>query len=466
MQPSHGHIDIGTPFGSPFLSSPVYKEKERNSFSSRESLMSGGNIVLNDEQSMALKAMESGQNVFLTGYAGTGKSTVVKRFLKDNRKNICALAPTGVAALNIGGDTIHRFFSLGLGIQEPAKLKNWSHRKARAAGKTDIFLIDEVSMVRADLLAAIDERLKSAVKKSEKDLPFGGKQMIFVGDFAQLPPVVKGDEKKYFKDVYGVPYVFAAESWRRGNVETFRLEKVMRSDDPRFLNALNKIRVGNPEGLKPFNDRKGIMPPENTVTITTTNRSADGINADRLNEIKGKGKTYTAVKSGRVRKEPVPSTIGLKIGARVIMVANGYEQKNDSIMLKFVNGDTGTITSLGEECITVKLDRGGEVGVAPHEWEEIEYQYDPLLKNLEKTVTGTFNQLPVRLGWGITIHKSQGMTIPKLTIDFRHRGCFSHGQLYVALSRAIGLEGFWIKGKIRKKDLIVDPNVAVFEAAC
>jgi ATP-dependent DNA helicase PIF1 len=408
-------------------------------------------IKLNNEQQEVLNAVNSGESMFLTGNAGTGKSTVVRKFCQ-NTKGLAVVAPTGVAALNIGGQTIHSFFRLGFGIQDPSELKGIKGPQAKVIAAAKIILIDEISMVRSDLLQAIDARLRFSGAKTE---PFGGKQVIMVGDFAQLPPVVKNDEVQYLNDIYNGPYAFDSPCWN--NLATHTLNQVMRTSDRQFLSALNFIRQGDPQGLDIINDRVQ-EPPDDAVKLTPTNAAANAINEARLKAVKGQLFTYEASLEGKVPTAPAEENLKLKKGARVVVIANIYQEEEGLVA---ANGDTGDVVEIDDTSIKVKIDRTGEtVKITRHTWESIAYTWAN--EKLEKEVVGKFEQYPLRLGWAITIHKSQGMTIPKVCLDLRGGSCFAHGQLYVALSRATGLDGLWLTKAISRRNLIVDQRVTMF----
>jgi ATP-dependent DNA helicase PIF1 len=271
-------------------------------------------IKLNREQQEVLNVMKSGASMFLTGNAGTGKSTVVRE-LCHNAKDLAVVAPTGVAALNIGGQTIHSFFRLGFGIQDPSELKGIKGQQVKVIAAAKTILIDEISMVRSDLLQAIDARLRSYGVKTE---PFGGKQVIMVGDFAQLPPVVKNDEVQYLNDIYNGPYAFDSPCWN--NLAAHTLNQVMRTADQHFLTALNLIRQGDPQGLDIINDRVQDA-PDTAVNLTPTNAAANSINEARLKAVKGQLFTYKASMEGKVPSAPVEENLQLKKGARVVVIA-------------------------------------------------------------------------------------------------------------------------------------------------
>ncbi len=412
----------------------------------------------------AFESMEqTKQNIFLTGKAGTGKSTLLNYFRDHTGKKIVVLAPTGVAAINVKGQTIHSFFGF-----KPNITLNKVGRKYRQDdpkniySKLDAIVIDEISMVRADLLDCIDKFMR--LNGREDKLPFGGIQMIFIGDLYQLPPVVTGEEKILFKTEYGSPYFFSAKVFADFRIKLIELEKIYRQNDSDFIKLLNSIRNNSiqEEGLKKLNQK---LNPEFKsreedfyVYLTTTNAMAENFNREKLSEKKGKEYFLKGDVIGNFDTKYMPTepNLTLKEEAQVMLL-------NNDLMGRWVNGSIGKIISINkdDEIITVKLNEGKKVKVKPHTWEIFNFAYDPKKKRIKSKIVGSFIQYPLKLAWAITIHKSQGKTFDKVIIDIGN-GTFSHGQIYVALSRCTTFEGLILKKPIEKKHILMDYRVVNF----
>ena len=414
--------------------------------------------MLTPEQQTALDAMLSGANVFLTGHAGTGKSFVVQRFKKESQGAVF-LAPTGLAALNIGGSTIHRFFGLPIGPLQPKALYQLSTKAKSAIRQARSIVIDEISMVRADLMQAVDERCRQA---TEVNKPFGGKQLIVVGDFYQLAPVVaKKEEEIWLLQNFGGPFAFNARAWKRAGFQLHDLKKSHRHvGDDGFITALNQVREGDIEGLAFINTNALTKPDAKALVLCTTNRTAEDCNATALARLNGVSVDFQAQLSGSFRPAdaPAPLILSLKPGARVMVVAN--------LEHECVNGDCGEVAHVADEVIQVKLDSGREVKIQRKIWQAVEYT---LIKSrggshLEPRVVGSFVQFPLRLGWAITIHKSQGQTLANVSLDLG-RGTFAEGQLYVGLSRVRSIDTLHLHRHLCAVDLIVSQAVCDFFAS-
>lgn len=421
-------------------------------------------IELNEFFVKALHLMEDGNNhVFITGRAGTGKSTLLDYFRKNTKKNIAVLAPTGVAAVNIKGQTIHSFFNFRPDIT-PYTVKEIRPRNKELYKKLDAIVIDEISMVRADLLDSINEFLKLHGRK--KTMPFGGIKMIFIGDLYQLPPVVTSRERSLFSELYKSPYFFDARVFEDIEMEFLELEKVYRQKDEVFLSILNAIRNNTVTERELADLNKRYIPDfvpdkEFYIHLTTTNSLADSINRKRLHEIRGKEYSYEGFLEGEFKEGdlPAPLVINIKIGSQVMLLNNDSSGR-------WINGSIGRVVDIERQkdepdIIWVELENKEVVDITPYTWEMFEFTFDRDSKTIVSDVVGTFTQYPLRLAWAITIHKSQGLTFDRVIIDIG-RGTFSHGQLYVALSRCTSLEGLVLKRPVMKRHILMDRRVVNF----
>lgn len=421
-------------------------------------------LDINEAFKRALHYMEDTErHVFVTGRAGTGKSTLLGYFRNTTKKNVAVLAPTGVAAVNIKGQTIHSFFNFKPDIT-PHTIKEVRPRDKDIYKKLDAIVIDEVSMVRADLLDCIDGFLRLHGKKKSK--LFGGIQMIFIGDLYQLPPVVTSKEKDLFTEYYKSPYFFDSKAFEGLDAEFIELEKVYRQSDERFIQLLNRIRNNSISDYELEELNKRYIPDfspddEFYIYLTTTNESADRINRERLEEIKAKELTYHGILDGDFGQRDLPTSMVLrvKVGSQVMLL-------NNDPLGRWINGSIGKIAEIEKQkdepdIIWVELEGGVVVDVKPYRWEMFEFNYDKTSKKITSDVIGTFIQYPLRLAWAITIHKSQGLTFDRLIVDIG-KGTFSHGQLYVALSRCTSLKGLILRRPIMKKHIFMDRRVVSF----
>ena len=422
-------------------------------------------IDLNDQFKHALDLMENtSKSVFITGRAGTGKSTLLSYFRHTTRKKVVVLAPTGVAALNVQGQTIHSFFRFKPNItMEQVKRIRFNNDKENIYKKLDAIIIDEISMVRADLLDYVDRFLR--LNRTEIDSPFGGIQMIFIGDLYQLPPVVTSAEKQAFADLYPTPYFYSARVFDSLEMEFVELEKIYRQHDEEFINLLNSIRNRSitEDGLKLLNQRyiPDFEPPPGDfyIYLTTTNALANQTNNKELAKLKGRLHTFTGTIEGEFDPEYLPTAIDLKakVGAQIMML-------NNDAYGRWVNGSIGKITGItqhedGERTIIVELTGGESVEVTPYTWEVSRFFAEE--GQLRSEVIGRFRQYPLMLAWAVTIHKAQGKTFDKVIIDIG-RGTFAHGQMYVALSRCTTLDGIVLKKPVLKKHIWTDYKVVDF----
>ena len=409
---------------------------------------------------------ETGQSLFITGRAGTGKSTLLDYFRQTTPKKVVVLAPTGVAALNVKGQTIHSFFSFRPDIT-PEKVKRLPALKQKLIQSLDTIIIDEISMVRADLLDCVDLALR--LNRGFEDLPFGGLQMILIGDLYQLPPVVTPREQAVFSGHYESPYFFSAGVFRDKNfrLEYIELDKVFRQKDQTFLELLNAIRNRSisEEQLARLNSRclPGFKPKEGEfyITLTSTNEAADDLNQEQLNHLPGETRSYQGEMEGEFDQAYLPTSqvLTLKEGAQVMLLTN------DSYG-RWVNGSIGRIEEIirpeeGAEVIMVRLSSGELVDILPHQWEIFHFEYDQKKNKIVSRVVGIFIQYPLRLSWAVTIHKSQGKTFDRVVVDIG-RGAFAHGQVYVALSRCTSFEGLVLKKPIKKGHILMDYRVVRF----
>lgn len=413
----------------------------------------------------ALAKMENGKAfVFVTGRAGTGKSTLLKHFVQNSKFNVPVLAPTGVAALNVDGETIHRFFKLPPAVTpDIARQEALERKNAGIYRKINALVIDEISMVRADLLDSMDAFLKT-VRKNH--LPFGGVRLIGIGDLYQLPPVIRQDENQAFSRFYSSPYFFSAKVYRMlaelGMVDFAELEKIYRQKDQDFIRILNAIRdrTVSASELITLNARRttGELPPD-SIVLTPTNAAADAINQSRMRQLKAETRSFNGTLQGKFSERDLPTdeNLDLKIGARVMCVANDQAGR-------FVNGSLGWVTGLDEThaSATVLLDGKKEpITIESYTWNMFRTKYVKSSDTLERQQIGSFKQLPLRLAWAVTIHKSQGKTFEKVALDLGS-GAFAAGQVYVALSRCTSLEGLQLVKPVTFSQIKLDATIVDF----
>ena len=419
-------------------------------------------VSLNPQQREILQGMEDTlDHLFITGRAGTGKTTLLHEFVATTAKRVAVCAPTGVAALAIGGQTIHSLLRLPLGIIGDRELGFIPKESLAVLANLDALVIDEVSMVSADVVDAIDRRLRQA--KRRRNSPFGGIQMIMFGDPYQLSPVVSGQaEKAYFLDHYRSSWFFDAKVWLNTEMTTFELDTIHRQADGEFRAVLNALREGrmDPKMGRMLNER-GMREPDDPelITLTTTNASVTRINSIALERLEGKAKIAHADIEGdfcSTSAYPADEQRVLKPGARVMFLRNDTAGPDGP---RFVNGTIGTVTKITD---TVGVDIDGEgVLVEPVTWEKIRYEYSPATKTISHDVVAEFTQFPLRLAWAVTIHKAQGKTLDAAVIDLGQRA-FAPGQTYVAFSRLTSLDGLYLKRPLSPSDIIVDQDVLRF----
>ncbi len=413
-------------------------------------------LELSAEQAAVFATIEgTRENIFVTGRAGTGKSTLLNHLSWNTSKQLVISAPTGVAALNVGGQTIHSLFRLPIGVIADHNIdQNPALRKL--LNTIDTLVIDEVSMVNADLLDAIDRSLRQARQRPHD--AFGGVQVVLFGDPYQLAPVPgDADERAYFEDQYRSMWFFDAKVWNETDLRIFELNTIHRQHEEEFKIMLNAVRHGtvtaeiagrlNEVGARP-------APREEAITLATRNDTVNRINAAELAKLPGRARTARAEVSGDFggRAFPADESLELKVGARVMFLRNDPDQR-------WVNGTVGTVSKIES---TVYVDVDGETHkVEPTVWEKYKYSYSAATKQLTRNIVAEFTQFPLRLAWAVTIHKSQGKTYDRAIVDLGQRS-FAPGQTYVALSRISELDGLYLSRPLRPSDIIVDENVKRF----
>lgn len=415
----------------------------------------------------------TGRSVFLTGKAGTGKTTFLKYITRTTAKRYVVLAPTGVAAINAGGSTIHSFFQLPLcpylpdvkelvtEYQMPERYRSLRKERARIIRTLDLLIIDEISMVRADLLDAVDMTLRR-YRRSEK--PFGGVQLLMIGDAQQLSPVVKESERYYMEKVYPSPYFFHSKALSRLSYVTIELQKVYRQRDPDFVDILNAVRdnrlslpllekLNARVGARISSDEDGAEP----IRLTTHNAQADEVNMRKMDELPDAPMQFVAEIEGEFPENSYPAeeVLTLKPGAQVMFLRNDSEGQ-------YYNGKLGRVEDVMEGMVTVSDEDGMLINVVPVEWENSQYSLDDNTGEIRQSVVGVFRQLPLRVAWAITIHKSQGLTFDKVIIDAA--SAFAFGQVYVALSRCRSLGGISLCTPLSTTAIYSDQHVSEFNA--
>ena len=417
------------------------------------------NIDLNEQFQQASDLIDrQGHSLFITGKAGTGKSTLLHYLRSTTTKETVVLAPTGVAALNVGGQTIHSFFQFPPTRIDPQAIRR--RRNTKIFQQLGLLIIDEVSMVRADVMDGVDAALR--LYRNNLQMPFGGVQVVLCGDLFQLPPIVRDAELKvFFDEHYGGPYFFLAQVFSGFRPYMLDLTTVYRQRDTAFIHVLNKIREHDLDAelfslLNQRVIRTDTLPSgSGFITLTTTNEAALRMNQARLAQIHAPSHTYSASVTGIFDPSAYPTEEGLELkrGAQIMLIKNDAEKR-------WVNGTLGTISALTEEKVCVEI-AGTSYEVEPETWQNIQYHYHRETNRIEEEVIGTFIQYPLRLAWAITIHKSQGQTFDKVLIDLG-RGAFAHGQTYVALSRCRSLEGIVFSRPVTPRDILFDERIYGF----
>ncbi|HEY6899423.1 MAG TPA: AAA family ATPase, partial [Puia sp.] len=422
---------------------------------------------------------QTSRPVFLTGKAGTGKTTFLKYIRENSFKKMAVVAPTGVAAINAGGTTMHSFFQLPFGPFLPVPRYGWNENapnftdpnslfknirfnasKRELLQELELLIIDEISMVRADMLDAVDFILRHF--RQQPLQPFGGIQVLYIGDLYQLPPVVSKTEWNLLQEHYASPFFFDSKVVRTQQPVYLELDKIYRQNEAEFIDILNKVRSNriSADHLERLNDyyQPDFIPSkhDNYITLTSHNHKADSINQEQLASLPGRSHSFEASITGEFSDKSLPAekTLTLKEGAQVMLIKNDKGE-----VRRYFNGKIGTIRSIKDDKLTITFpDEPDELTLEKETWRNIRYQYDKDEDKIEEEELGTFRQYPIRLAWAITIHKSQGLTFEKAVIDAGES--FAAGQVYVALSRLTDLKGLVLRSRITPGAIRTDPHIA------
>ncbi|MBQ9311816.1 MAG: AAA family ATPase [Bacteroidales bacterium] len=426
----------------------------------------------NKELDLAFQFLQTtNRNIFLTGKAGTGKTTFLKSLSERLKKRFVVLAPTGVAALQAGGMTIHSFFQLPFHPYFPGAVletRKFAKHKIDLIRSLDLIIIDEISMVRCDILDEIDVILRK-FRRNARNKPFGGVQLLLIGDLNQLPPIATDFEENILLQYYNNIYFFSSKALLESNYITITLQNIYRQKESDFINILNDIRTKNlsSTSIERLNEcyKPNILDdiPKNYIVLCSHNSQVDEINKNKLSELKGKEKTYKAEIEGSFTENSFPNVeyLRLKVGAQVMFLKNDYSGKENIEKPRYYNGKIGVITVLDDDFLKVKCpDNEEEIVVFKYTWQNYEYSMDKQTKSIKVEVKGYFSQFPVKLAWAITIHKSQGLTFDKAIINSNK--AFSHGQVYVALSRCRSLDGLLLSEPFNSSSVKFDDRIKLF----
>ena len=451
----------------------------------------GGMVVDPDNkyfQAALFLARDTSENIFLTGKAGTGKTTFLRYIQRELNKTILTVAPTGVAAINAGGMTVHSLFQIAPGVYPPddARLQRqarpgdpdrtnifthfrYGEERRELLQKADMIVMDEISMVRCDLLDTVDVLLRTF--GGDRNRPFGGKQMLFIGDAFQLPPVARDEEWDLLAPHYESPFFFSARSFRAAAPRLIELQKIYRQTDRRFVDLLNRVRIDQPReaDLDTLNERLAPRSfdyaAEGYIYLATRNRDVQQRNRAELAKIEAPRHRFVAQVTGDFKEKEMPTLaeLELKVGAQVMFIKNDTGEER-----RYFNGKIGRVTEIDGDTIKVECPPPPDsaeteprlIEVQRAEWQKIRYYWDEDKRKVEEEVTGSFIQYPLRLAWAITVHKSQGLTFDKVFADLW--GAFASGQVYVALSRCTSLVGLRLATAIRRRDIRTDPRVIDF----